>query len=264
VEKAGVTVAEDGTKAHLSDPTLSKELVEKAGVIVVEDDTKAYLLGPTLSSESVEKSGVIVAEVDTKACLSDPTLSNESVEKAGVIVTEDDTKACLSDPTLSSEPVEKAGATVVEEDITSHLSNNSGSQLATSMISTWKLPSNVANLSDYEIVQGQMLSESVKANSTSSFYTAGPLEVRFEYLMGPDLTTPDRRPKELPFSIEWLTAEEAENLRDHRADSIIDADLLEAESLHALDGLNCLYIAARKSVLRITLHHQEISHLAEN
>lgn len=54
--------------------------------------------------------------------------------------------------------------------------------------------------------------------------------------------------------IEWLAVKEAERLQKHQATSIIDAELLEGEISREVDDLNCLYIAARGSILKILLN----------
>jgi len=105
-----------------------------------------------------------------------------------------------------------------------------------------------------ELIQGQILSRSIEVGNTSRFYTAGSLEVQIEYPTGPGLMISNGTPRKLAYGIEWLTVEEAERLREHQATSIIDAESLEGEISVEVDDLNCLYVTARGSLLKILLH----------
>jgi OTT_1508-like deaminase len=106
------------------------------------------------------------------------------------------------------------------------------------------------------LLQGQILSRSIKIDRKSRFYTAGSLEVQFEHLKESELVPSRNTPAKLAFSIEWLTFEEAEALREHHPAITIDAELLDGEISISLDDRNCFYIAARGSVLKICVHRR--------
>jgi hypothetical protein len=107
---------------------------------------------------------------------------------------------------------------------------------------------------DGSLMQGQRLSGSIRAGDTSSLYRAGPFEVQLEFSTSSEEIASDGRVKKLQFSIEWLSAREAERLQEHRAVSIVDAESFDGEVPHALDSPNCLFLSVRKSVLKISLN----------
>ncbi|KAH8656125.1 hypothetical protein BGZ60DRAFT_546315 [Tricladium varicosporioides] len=113
------------------------------------------------------------------------------------------------------------------------------------------LSSESISVDSYKLLQGQILSQCVENNYTSPLYTAGNLEVQIEYSIGPDQVTPNIRPKNLSYSIEWLPGDEAERVREQYASSILNAESLEGEISHYVGDLNYFYITALGSVLKI-------------
>ena len=114
-------------------------------------------------------------------------------------------------------------------------------------------PSDGTPLDNYALLQGQILSKSVKANHLSPLYTAGPFEVQIEYSIEPSRTNPSSRPRNLSYCIEWLTIDEAARVLEQHASSVYNAESLEGEISHNMDDLNYFYITAGGSALKILL-----------
>ena len=103
-----------------------------------------------------------------------------------------------------------------------------------------------ASLEECTLRQGQVDIGSIEANATSAFYTTSELEVQIEYS-----TRSTEKPRCLGYSVEWLTFEALDRLREHRAVSIVDAEGLDCESTQ-MDSHGCLYISARNHVLKLS------------
>lgn len=116
-----------------------------------------------------------------------------------------------------------------------------------------ELSSDSISVESYILRQGQVLSKGVEVNHASPLYDAGHLEVQIEYSAGPSQITPNSHPTNLSYSIEWLAVGEAERVIKQHASSIVNAESLEGEISYSLDDLNCFYITARGSVLKIFL-----------
>ncbi|KAE8440473.1 hypothetical protein EG329_007439 [Mollisiaceae sp. DMI_Dod_QoI] len=119
--------------------------------------------------------------------------------------------------------------------------------------STLGVSSDSISVDDYALLQGQILSEGVIADHASPLYTTGHLEVQIEYSTGPSQTTSGSHPRNLSYNVEWLTAEEAKRVLEQHPSLIFSAESLECEISHNIDDLNCFYIAARGSTLKISL-----------
>lgn len=107
-----------------------------------------------------------------------------------------------------------------------------------------------------DFVQGVMLSSTIVGGTKSRLYAAGPLEVQIQYAVEKARIS-DGASKKLGYGIEWLTGEEAGRLQEHRAASFVDVEALQGEILHELDDQNCLFIAARKTAIKILVHPRD-------
>jgi len=116
-----------------------------------------------------------------------------------------------------------------------------------------ELSSDSISVESYTLLQGQILSKGVEVNHASPLYDAGHLEVQIEYSTGPSQITRNSHPSNLSYSMEWLAVGEAERVLKQHASSIVNAESLEGEISYSLDDLNCFYITARGSVLKIFL-----------
>jgi hypothetical protein len=90
-------------------------------------------------------------------------------------------------------------------------------------------------------------------NRKSSLYRAGGLEIIFTYAAEPSQNILTSGSRKLPFSVEWLTIEEAEKVKEHLQTIIVDAETLDGEISLEQNNLNFYYIAGRGSVLKILL-----------
>ncbi|KAJ0103731.1 hypothetical protein J7T55_000240 [Diaporthe amygdali] len=100
---------------------------------------------------------------------------------------------------------------------------------------------------DNDLIQGQKLSYTIRAEHRSPFYIAGPLKVQVEYSTGSSLKpTAANQVRELAFSIERLTIGEVARLKAHGGVPICDAEAMIGEVSPALNSLGHLYIAAGK------------------
>lgn len=156
----------------------------------------------------------------------------------------------LSNPKALSEPLEKTSPAARIGGVSIQPSNYITSQ---TLPSPRKLSSDSISVDDYTLLQGQILSKGVEANHASTLYDAGHLEVQIEYSTRLSQITPNGHPGNLSYSIEWLAVDEAERVLEQHASSIVSAESLEGEISHNLDDLNCFYITARGSVLKIFL-----------
>jgi hypothetical protein len=103
------------------------------------------------------------------------------------------------------------------EDVEIQISNDVTAQMAPLTLSIPQGLSSKSTVDDNsELIQGQMLSRSIKANHKSKLYNAGRLEIQIEYSPGPSQTVPNSAPRKLAYGINWLTAEEAERLQEHQ------------------------------------------------
>jgi hypothetical protein len=146
----------------------------------------------------------------------------------------------------------KAGAATLEvkEDMRNPPPNNTASQ---SGLHNHHRSSPKGAADDRELIQGVMLSRSIAVGNKSPLYAAGSLETQIEYPMEEAPTLSDGALKELGYGIEWVTAEEANRLQEHRAMSIIDAEALQGETSYEVDDQNCLFIVARGALIKILL-----------
>ncbi|KAH7418700.1 hypothetical protein BKA64DRAFT_206828 [Cadophora sp. MPI-SDFR-AT-0126] len=108
-------------------------------------------------------------------------------------------------------------------------------------------------LGDYTLLQGQMLSNGIEANHVSPLYDAGCLEIQIEYSTGLSQITPNRQPGKLYYNMEWLEAGEAERVLDQHPSLTFSAESLECGVSKNQGDLNCFYITAGRSVLKILL-----------
>jgi hypothetical protein len=159
----------------------------------------------------------------------------------------------LSNHKALYEPSERppsAGPTARTGDLLIEPSNDITSQ---KLPSPRGLSSDSKSIDNCTLLQGQVLSKGVEVNHASPLYDAGHLEVQIEYSTGPSQITPNGHPSNLSYNIEWLAVGEAERVLEQHASSIVSAESLEGEISHTLDDLNCFYITARGSVLKIFL-----------
>lgn len=115
------------------------------------------------------------------------------------------------------------------------------------------LPIRTAGVGD-ELDQGHLTRASVEAGCTSPLYKAGSLEIHIDFSTVEPSTDPKVGPRILTFDMSWLTVEEAENVLKRGSATVFNAELLRDETLHDLDDDKCLYISARHSVVRLSLH----------
>ncbi|KAH8696578.1 hypothetical protein BGW36DRAFT_462412 [Talaromyces proteolyticus] len=107
----------------------------------------------------------------------------------------------------------------------------------------------------YSPPQGIPLTKTIEAScKLSPLYAAGPLEVQIEYCKG----SGQMPANDLPYSLEWLTAEDAEMERCHSR-CVVDAESLDGESLHPICSDNSLYLVARGPVLRLKLTRRYVN-----
>jgi hypothetical protein len=157
----------------------------------------------------------------------------------------------LSNPKTLSEPSQRSpgtSPTARTGDLLIQPSNDITSQ---TLLSPRRLSSDSISVDNYTLLQGQILSKGVEVNHASPLYDAGHLEVQIEYSTEASQITPNGHPRNLSYSIEWLAVGEAERVLEQLASSIVRAESLEGEIPHTLDDLNCFYITARGSVLKI-------------
>jgi hypothetical protein len=97
----------------------------------------------------------------------------------------------------SASPAARIGDVLIQP------SNDIASQtILSTLSSSGGLLSDSISLDNYTLLQGQILSKSIKVNHASPLYTAGLLEVQIEYSTGPSRITPNSRPSNLSYSIE--------------------------------------------------------------
>jgi hypothetical protein len=134
---------------------------------------------------------------------------------------------------------------------------NASPQTTSSQLPGISAPSGSIGSAEWELRRGKTRFTEVQAHGASLLYLAGQLEIQVEDSpqTGLESASSDGGPKpQLRFSIEWLTAEEAARLTEHRASSVIDGRSLGFAEKEALDDENCLYISAGDSVVRFTRH----------
>ncbi|KAK6825772.1 hypothetical protein PG987_013266 [Apiospora arundinis] len=121
----------------------------------------------------------------------------------------------------------------------------------TSSVSTLTdLSAAVPGEEDVYVTRDIRLPEMARANRISPFYSDGALEVHVEY--STNTVADGGLHKQLPFSVEWVSAEEAERVREGQAQAIVDAESMEAEVSLSLDGQNSVFISARGSLVKVT------------
>lgn len=145
----------------------------------------------------------------------------------------------------------KEGELEVEE-LKVQPSNGIKFQSAPSILSI--ISSNSAFDDNSELIQGRMLSRSVKVNQKTNLYNAGSLEIQLEYSTERSEMISNSTPRKLAYGIKWLTVEEMEMLQENQATSIIDAEAIYGEMSYEVDEMNCLYITGRGSTLKILLY----------
>jgi len=184
------------------------------------------------------------------------TNNNTTVRNSPLISSNPQTLSMSLENTSSANPATWVTAGV-EEDIKIQTSNNIASQMVPLIQSSPQWLSSKSTIDGIgELIQGQILSRSIKVGNKSRLYAAGPLEVQIEYPEEPSLVISNSTPRKLAYGIKWLTVKEAERLKEHQANSIIDVESLEEEITYELDDLNYLYIAACGSILKILLYQK--------
>ncbi|THV44102.1 hypothetical protein BGAL_0733g00010 [Botrytis galanthina] len=239
-------------------------LISRQQKTVYPDPNESTLLTLPVSTSTVRSIAQPEPNIEDQNEIIRPLLANHMVKESDNMMLDSRPLSKLLIHAISNESSAESSFANVKKEVEAQSSNGSLPQLASSNLSTEELLSDVVSGNDWGLIRGQMLSKSIRSNSTSSLYNAGSLEVQIGYSIGPSLTTPERGSKELLFNIEWLTTDEGERLRGDQAVSIIDAESLEGETVYPLDDLNCLYIAARKSILRITFLDPRIPQLSKD
>ncbi|XMA13651.1 hypothetical protein WAI453_006442 [Rhynchosporium graminicola] len=115
------------------------------------------------------------------------------------------------------------------------------------------LSSERMTLGDCILVQGQILSNSIEVNHLSPLFDAPCLRIQIEYSTGRSQITPNSQPEKLSYSVEWLQASEAERVMDKHPSLVFSAESLECGGSTTQGDLDCFYITAGNSVLRILL-----------
>lgn len=144
-------------------------------------------------------------------------------------------------------------ATLATTTETSKLPKVSDKRLNNNASSISPLPemmSSVAVEDDAQTPDSVQLTETVGANRTSPFYSNGVLDVLVEY--SPDAASPSGLSKQLPFSVEWLGAADAENVRETQVQHVFEADKMETEISLSLNDQNSVYISAKGSLAKLT------------
>jgi hypothetical protein len=159
----------------------------------------------------------------------------------------------LSNPKALSKPSERTPSTSPAARTCDVLIQPSNNITPKTLPSPRGLSSDSISVDSYTLLQGQVLSKGVEVNHASPLHDAGHLEVQIENSTGLSQITPDNHASNLSYSIEWLAVGEAERVLEQHASSIVNAESLEGEISHNLDDLNCFYITARGSVLKIFL-----------
>ena len=213
-------------------------LLSRRQKTVYPDPPGSTLLTLPLSASTLRS--FALPEAEEGECLQ-PQIPNRS-----------ETEKILSNPKVLSKPSERTPS--------SPIARTSGVLIQPSNDITPKTPPSPRELSSdsisvesYTLLQGQILSKGVEVNHTSPLYDAGHLEVQIEFSTGPNQITPNSHSSNLSYSIEWLAVGEAERVLKQHASSIVNAESLKGEISYSLDDLNCFYITARGSVLKIFL-----------
>ncbi|KAK7949022.1 uncharacterized protein PG986_009908 [Apiospora aurea] len=176
--------------------------------------------------------------------------SPETIEKAEA----EASAVALKSPKVSSHSPrsDEKLTTIVEERkaITSPEVNEVCSSSASPISSLSELLSSITTEGDGQTSGNAPLPETVGANMTSQFYSDGVLEVHVEYSTGNAAS--GGLSKQLPFSVEWLGAEEAERAREVQGQYVFDAVTLESETPVSLNDQNSMYISAKGSLVKLT------------
>lgn len=148
----------------------------------------------------------------------------------------------------------EAAVAVAKDDVKTEPSNQNASQLALqTLCSPQALPSKSTANASGKLVPGKLLSNSVTVDRKSRLYAAGSFEIHIEYATDNLIVSSEGASKEIGYDIEWLQVEEAKEMLEHKASSIIDAEALQDETSHELDDQNCLFITAQGAVVKVLL-----------
>lgn len=151
----------------------------------------------------------------------------------------------LSERTSSTGPATQTGSAVLQP----------GNDITPQTPSPRRLSSESLIVDNYTLLQGQILQKGIEANHISPLYDAGHLEVQIEYSTGVSQTAPNSQPEKLYYSMEWLEVGEAERVLKNPSSLIITAESLEGGvSTNPRHDLNCFYITAGRSVMKIILY----------
>ncbi|TVY28202.1 hypothetical protein LHYA1_G003353 [Lachnellula hyalina] len=213
-------------------------LLSRQQKTVYPDPHESTLLTLSVSMSTLSSSALPEAE---EGVVLQPQIPNRS-----------ETDKILSNPKAPSKPSERtpSSPTARTDDVLIQPSNDITPK---TLPSPRELSSDSISVESCTLLRGQILSKGVEVNHASPLYDAGHLEVQIEYSIGPSQITPNSHPSDLSYSLEWLAVGEAEKVLEQHASSIVNAESLEGEISHGLDDLNCFYITARGSVLKIFL-----------
>ncbi|CZT13559.1 uncharacterized protein RAG0_17048 [Rhynchosporium agropyri] len=115
------------------------------------------------------------------------------------------------------------------------------------------LSSERMTLGDYTLVQGQILSNIIEVNHASPLFDAPCPGIQIEYSTERSQIIPNSQPEKLSYSVEWLQASEAKRVMDKHPSLVFSAELLKCGGSINQGDLDCFYITAGNSVLRILL-----------
>ena len=119
-----------------------------------------------------------------------------------------------------------------------------------SLYSPSELSSDSTNFESHALLQGQPMSMKVQTDKTSYLFAAGPFEVWIDNWTRQTQLTPDSQQIDPSFSIEWLTFDQVETVREQYPSLCFDVESLVDEISLKLNDLNCFYITARGFVLK--------------
>ena len=227
-------------------------LLSRKQKTVYPDPNESTILTLPLSistSRSLALSDIMIEE---EREIIQPQENNEiAIEKSHAIPsnTQAPSASSQSENIPSSESALQTEGGGPKGDVKNQSSNVITSQLVPSIVSSLQGTLDGSG----KLIQGQMLSRSIRVGHTSRLWTTGSLEFQIEYSTDLSLVMSSSPPRKVAYEIEWLTGNEADRLQGYRKPPIIDAESMDGEIPHELDDQNCLYIAARGSVLKIHL-----------
>jgi hypothetical protein len=229
---------------------------------VYPDPNESSLLTLFLSTSTLHSLALPDTVVEAEAEIVKPGLRNDkAIQENTLILSEPQTgHASLKDIT-QTELITGVAPTIEEADVSQQ---DTSLQKAPSTVLYYPgLPSDTTDTSDSSVdedrrlIQGQVLSQSIRTGYTSRFYTVGALEIQLESPTEHNPLQFNNSPKSASYSIEWLTVHEAERVQEHQAISVIQAESIEGEISREVDESNTIYIAAKGSMLRLVLHLRE-------